>query len=146
MSLTKKKKKKSATNKQIRYSSLITGCPLLKISKFWFHNRSPYHFLPWGRRRTPLQERRGCERGQVPGERKRKENTSTRRGEEGRGRGREVWLDGPDYPLKNENPEEQWQKLKARELWEFPLFPVLYFRKGQPYKTTTPNKGLLQTQ
>lgn len=51
-----------------------------------------------------------------------------------------------DYPLKNENPEKQWQKLKARELWQFPLFPVLYFRKGQPYKTTTPNKGLLQTQ
>lgn len=69
MSLTKKKD----TNKQIRYSNLITGCPFLKISKFWLHNRSPYHFLPLGRRRILLQERRGHESGQVPGERKRTE-------------------------------------------------------------------------
>lgn len=144
MSLTEKKKKD--TNKQIRYSNLITGCPFLKISKFWLHNRSPYHFLPLGRRRILLQERRGHESGQVPGERKRKQNTSTRRGEKGRGRGHEVWLDGPDYPLKNESPEKQWQKLKAWELWEFSAFPVLYLTKGQPYKSTTPNKGLLQTQ
>ena len=89
MSLTKKQ---IDINKQIRYSNLITGCPFLEISKFCCTVEAlTHHFLPLGRRmRIPPQERGGHDRGQVPREWKRKQKTSTRKDEEGRGRGHEV--------------------------------------------------------